>query len=396
MSFWSNPIGSIEGTLSSPKGLGEIALLGAAAYFSPEIMAYAGSLFPASTAAPIDLAASGVTGTAGAGAAAGASSGSAAGALENFGGAGPASIATGAPIDQASINAGLNSLGAGAGAAGAGAAGAAGAAGTASSLLSSPYAKAALGLGAGYLLAQKPQNNMPAAPGANPTGPLSILHGAGGAPGTRYAAGGGLMQINPNVPMSHNVVPNYATAQNTPVPQPVMNMRSGGNTNTDQLPDVNVQATSPYDQYNQYIQNLIGGQQMAGAYGLSPQQVATQQQQAQAQAQAQQPVSAADGGMMYASGGLSDLGSYSDGGRMLKGPGDGMSDSIPASIAGKQPARLANDEFVVPADVVSHLGNGSSDAGAKKLYEMMDRVRRARTGKPKQAKAINPERYMPG
>jgi len=82
-----------------------------------------------------------------------------------------------------------------------------------------------------------------------------------------------------------------------------------------------------------------------------------------------------------ARGGISDLGGYSDyarGGRMLKGPGDGMSDSIPASIAGKRPARLANEEFVVPADVVSHLGNGSSDAGAKQLYAMMDRVRTAR------------------
>jgi len=96
-----------------------------------------------------------------------------------------------------------------------------------------------------------------------------------------------------------------------------------------------------------------------------------------------------------AGGGLSDLGGYSDGGRMLKGPGDGMSDSIPASIAGKQPARLANDEFVVPADVVSHLGNGSSDAGAKQLYKMMDKVRAARTGKKSQAKQINPDKYMP-
>jgi hypothetical protein len=66
---------------------------------------------------------------------------------------------------------------------------------------------------------------------------------------------------------------------------------------------------------------------------------------------------------MYAGGG--HLGGYSDGGRMLKGPGDGMSDDIPASIAGRQPARLANEEFVIPADVVSHLGNGSSEAGAK-------------------------------
>lgn len=99
-----------------------------------------------------------------------------------------------------------------------------------------------------------------------------------------------------------------------------------------------------------------------------------------------------------AGGGLADLGGYSDyagGGRMLKGPGDGMSDSIPATIAGKQPARLANDEFVVPADVVSHLGNGSSDAGAKQLYRMMDKVRAARTGKKSQAKQINPTKYMP-
>jgi hypothetical protein len=88
------------------------------------------------------------------------------------------------------------------------------------------------------------------------------------------------------------------------------------------------------------------------------------------------------------------LGGYSDGGRMLKGPGDGMSDNIPATIAGKQPARLADGEFVVPADVVSHLGNGSTDAGAKQLYSMMDRVRKARTGNKKQGKQIKPTKYM--
>jgi len=96
----------------------------------------------------------------------------------------------------------------------------------------------------------------------------------------------------------------------------------------------------------------------------------------------------------YAAGGLADLGGYSDGGRMLKGPGDGMSDDIPATIAGKQPARLANEEFVIPADVVSHLGNGSSEAGAKQLYKMMDRIRKARTGTKKQGKQINPEKYL--
>jgi hypothetical protein len=97
----------------------------------------------------------------------------------------------------------------------------------------------------------------------------------------------------------------------------------------------------------------------------------------------------------YASGGISSLGGYSDGGRMLKGPGDGMSDSIPGVIANKQPARLADGEFVVPADVVSHLGNGSTDAGAKQLYAMMDKVRKARTGKKKQAPAVKANRYMP-
>ena len=101
-------------------------------------------------------------------------------------------------------------------------------------------------------------------------------------------------------------------------------------------------------------------------------------------------VQAAQGGIM---GGT--IGSYSDGGQMLKGPGDGMSDSIPAKIGKHQPARLADSEFVIPADVVSHLGNGSSDAGAKQLYAMMDRIRKARTGTKKQGKQIKPEKYMP-
>jgi len=94
-------------------------------------------------------------------------------------------------------------------------------------------------------------------------------------------------------------------------------------------------------------------------------------------------------------GGIYSLGSYSDGGRLLKGPGDGMSDNIPATIGHKQPARLADGEFVIPADVVSHLGNGSTDAGSKVLYKMMDQVREARTGNPKQGKQIKPEKYMP-
>ena len=109
----------------------------------------------------------------------------------------------------------------------------------------------------------------------------------------------------------------------------------------------------------------------------------------------------AAGGMMgYAvGGGLGSLGSYSDGGRLLRGPGDGVSDSIPATIGQKQqPARLADGEFVVPARIVSELGNGSTEAGAKKLYAMMDRVQRARgktTGKNKVAANSRADKYLP-
>jgi hypothetical protein len=93
-----------------------------------------------------------------------------------------------------------------------------------------------------------------------------------------------------------------------------------------------------------------------------------------------------DSVQLMAHGGISDLGGYSDGGRLLKGPGNGTSDSIPATIGGKQPARLAEGEFVVPARIVSELGNGSTDAGAKQLYAMMDRIqsdRRKTTGRGK-------------
>ena len=102
---------------------------------------------------------------------------------------------------------------------------------------------------------------------------------------------------------------------------------------------------------------------------------------------------AAGGGIM----GASSLGGYAAGGnpRLLRGPGDGMSDNIPATIGKKQPARLADGEFVIPADVVSHLGNGSTEAGAKRLHEMMSKVRRDRTGNSKQGKQIVAAKYMP-
>ena len=110
----------------------------------------------------------------------------------------------------------------------------------------------------------------------------------------------------------------------------------------------------------------------------------------------------AQGGLgALARGGMAqqyNLGDYSDGGRLLRGPGDGVSDSIPASIGNKRPARLADGEFVVPARIVSELGKGSIEAGARKLYAMMDRVQKARgktTGKKRVATNTHADKYLP-
>ena len=94
-------------------------------------------------------------------------------------------------------------------------------------------------------------------------------------------------------------------------------------------------------------------------------------------------------------GGISNLGGYSDGGQLLRGPGDGVSDNIPAMIGDKQHARLADGEFVVSADVVSGLGNGSTEAGSRQLYAMMDRVRKARTGTKKMGKTVDARKVVP-
>ena len=114
------------------------------------------------------------------------------------------------------------------------------------------------------------------------------------------------------------------------------------------------------------------------------------------------PARLAQGGAVpgYALGGQAEynLGGYSDGGRLLRGPGDGVSDSIPATIGDKQPARLADGEFVVPARIVSELGNGSTESGARKLYTMMDRVQRARgqtTGANSVATNSRADQYLP-
>ena len=131
-----------------------------------------------------------------------------------------------------------------------------------------------------------------------------------------------------------------------------------------------------------------------------PDQVATAQAQAAQDAQAAEArnkartaeVNAAPPRQSYATGGIANLAR----GTYLSGATDGMADKIPATIEDRQPAKLSHGEFVVPADVVSHLGNGNSDAGAQRLYGMMDKVRKARTGTTKQGKQINPNKFMPG
>ena len=104
-------------------------------------------------------------------------------------------------------------------------------------------------------------------------------------------------------------------------------------------------------------------------------------------------VQAAGGGMMR--GGIASLGGYSDGGQLLRGPGDGVSDDIPATIGNRQPARLADGEFVVPARIVSELGNGSTDAGARKLYAMMDRIKATRSKAKNIAANTKADKHLP-
>jgi hypothetical protein len=98
---------------------------------------------------------------------------------------------------------------------------------------------------------------------------------------------------------------------------------------------------------------------------------------------------------VFASGGIASLGGYSDGGQLLRGPGDGVSDDIPATIGNKQPARLADGEFVVPARIVSELGNGSTEAGARKLYAMMDRIKNARSKAKNIAANTKADKHLP-
>jgi hypothetical protein len=139
------------------------------------------------------------------------------------------------------------------------------------------------------------------------------------------------------------------------------------------------------------------GQQSSGSVGQAMDR-AYEQYKGIAPRQSQSPAPfdlSSDFGNRFAAGGIANLGGYSDGGRLLRGPGDGVSDSIPAMIGKKQPARLADGEFVVPARIVSELGNGSTEAGARKLYAMMDRIKKARSKAKNIAADTKSDKHLP-
>jgi hypothetical protein len=148
-------------------------------------------------------------------------------------------------------------------------------------------------------------------------------------------------------------------------------------------------------------ENNVTYAQIAEALGISITEAKKRYPETAAAATASETPSKEGGLMKLAGGGMAgqfDLGGYSDGGRLLRGPGDGVSDSIPATIGNRRPARLADGEFVVPARIVSELGNGSTEAGARKLYAMMDRVQRARrgtVGKGRVAKNSRADKHLP-
>ena len=173
---------------------------------------------------------------------------------------------------------------------------------------------------------------------------------------------------------------------------PVTNLPS------DQIYAINPATNTPYAQ--DIAQSGLSGNGLAA---LIAQENAAKAAAQQSIAQDANATKAAEGGSMgissYADGGgIYNLGGYSDGGRLLRGPGDGVSDSIPATIGHKQPARLADGEFVVPARIVSELGNGSTEAGARKLYAMLDRIQAARSktvGKGNVAKNSRADKHLP-
>jgi hypothetical protein len=210
---------------------------------------------------------------------------------------------------------------------------------------------------------------------------------------------------NPNNPLNASYVPGQDTSERrffapTMVPQTPYQAADGG--------IIALAAGGPVEQMSN--QATLGANTMYPMANMTTSAFATPYQDPRSTNMMQSTAPAGGGtvnmmsgepnmqGTRLAMGGITDLGGYSDGGQLLRGPGDGVSDSIPAQIGQHQPARLADGEFVVPARIVSELGNGSTEAGAKQLYKMLDRVQRARgktTGKNKVAHNTNAAKLLP-
>lgn len=210
------------------------------------------------------------------------------------------------------------------------------------------------------------------------------------------------------MPISREVVGADYDATINPYTGDMPRFARGGNTKAQEFAAMTEAASAPQESPPAWLRHELVDPMSAGVYVDTD--VDTRDQNAQTAAQTRMSKLASKYGIAarkqpaeetqrnMADGGITSLGGYAHGGnaRLLSGPGDGMSDDIPATIADKQPARLADGEFVVPADVVSGLGNGSTEAGAKKLHQMMDKVRVDRTGTKKQGKQIKAEKYIPG
>jgi hypothetical protein len=254
-----------------------------------------------------------------------------------------------------------------------------------------------------------PMNNMQSSPQSYMTGMESnTLNPSGSIQGMQQNMPNqmGVNMPNPNAPMANNVSNVYAMPTQMPVPKTVLGYADAGVTTSDPMDyGANPVTAIPADQIyainpatrNPYAPDVIRSVQGTGIPGLLAEQMAQRSIASDPQAQRAMPAvsMSATGGTQ---GGHYNLGDYSDGGRLLRGPGDGISDSIPATIGHKQPARLADGEFVVPARIVSELGNGSTDAGARKLYAMLDRIQSARSktvGKGKVARNSYADKYLP-
>jgi len=231
-----------------------------------------------------------------------------------------------------------------------------------------------------------------AANGGAPAGPLGVLSNLGSGGDWKSLAKSGLMGIAPAL-LESGDSGNFAagtTRQGQIRPYELQRNNQSGQVDTGSSAERRYFDDTWVPKYAEGgIMQLAGG----GVPALTPSSIDPYMSSAQ-----EQNENLAHGGQAYAHGGIASLGDYSDGGQLLRGPGDGVSDSIPANIGGKRPARLADGEFVVPARVVSELGNGSTEAGSRQLYAMMERVQNARkktVGKNKVAVDAKAAKHLP-